>query len=161
MKQTNLLKLWQVLLEIIRRQLIDLTICKEGCPGGSDGKESAYNAGDLGLIPGSGRSPAEGNSCLKNCMDREHGKAMVFLVIMYGCETWTTKKAERQRIDAFKLWCWKRLLRVPWTERRSNQSILKEINPEFSLERLMLKLNSLATWCKKLIHGKDPDAGKD
>ena len=72
-------------------------------------------------------------------MDREHGKAMVFLVIMYGCETWTTKKAERQRIDAFKLWCWRRLLRVPWTA-RSNQSILKEINLECSLERLLLKL---------------------
>ena len=59
---------------------------------------------------------------------------------MYGCETWTIKKAEHQRIDAFKLWCWRRLLRVPWTARRSNQSILKEIHPEYSLERLMLKL---------------------
>ena len=67
-------------------------------------------------------------------------KAMVFLVVMYGCESWTTNKAERQRIDAFKLWCWRRLLRVPWTARRSNQSILKEISPEYSLERLMLKL---------------------
>ena len=67
-------------------------------------------------------------------------KAMVFLVIMYGCESWTIKKAERQRIDAFELWCWRRLLRVPWTARRSNQSILKEINPEYSLEELMLKL---------------------
>ena len=67
-------------------------------------------------------------------------KAMVFLVIMYGCESWTIKKAERQRIDAFELWCWRRLLRVPWTARRSNQSILKEINPEYSLEGLMLKL---------------------
>ena len=59
---------------------------------------------------------------------------------MYGCESWTLKKAERQRIDAFELWCWKRLLRVPWTARRSNQSILKEISPEYSLDRLMLKL---------------------
>ena len=67
-------------------------------------------------------------------------KAMVFPVVMYGCESWTIKKAERQRIDAFELWCWRRLLRVPWTARRSNQSILKEISPEYSLERLMLKL---------------------
>ena len=67
-------------------------------------------------------------------------KAMVFPVVMYGCESWTIKKAERQRTDAFELWCWKRLLRVPWTARRSNQSILKEIIPEYALERLMLKL---------------------
>ena len=67
-------------------------------------------------------------------------KAMVFPVVMYGCESWTVKKAERQRIDAFELWCWRRLLRVPWTARRSNQSILKEISPGCSLERLMLKL---------------------
>ena len=67
-------------------------------------------------------------------------KAMVFPVVMYGCESWTIKKAECQRIDAFELWCWRRLLRVPWTARRSNQSILKEISPEYSLERLMLKL---------------------
>ena len=67
-------------------------------------------------------------------------KAMVFPVVMYGCESWTVKKAECQRIDAFELWCWRRLLRVPWTERRSNQSILKEISPECSLEVLMLKL---------------------
>ena len=67
-------------------------------------------------------------------------KAMVFPVVMYGCESWTINKAERQRIDAFELWCWRRLLRVPWTERRSNQSILKEINSEYSLEGLMLKL---------------------
>ena len=67
-------------------------------------------------------------------------KAMVFPVVMYGCESWTVKKAECQRIDAFELWCWRRLLRVPWTARRSNQSILKEINPEYSLEGLMLKL---------------------
>ena len=68
-------------------------------------------------------------------------KAMVFPVVMYGCGSWTVKKAERQRIDAFELWCWRRLLRVPWTTRRSNQSILKEINPEYSLEGLMQKPN--------------------
>ena len=67
-------------------------------------------------------------------------KAMVFPVVMYGCESWTIKKAEHQRIDAFKLWCWRKLLRVPWTARRSNQSILKEISPGCSLEGLMLKL---------------------
>ena len=67
-------------------------------------------------------------------------KAMVFPVVMYGCESWTIKKAERRRIDSFELWCWERLLRVPWTARRSNQSILKEISPEYSLEGLMLKL---------------------
>jgi len=67
-------------------------------------------------------------------------KAMVFPVVMYGCESWTVKKAERQRIDAFELWCWRRLLRVPWTAKRSNQSILKEISPDNSLEGLMLKL---------------------
>ena len=67
-------------------------------------------------------------------------KAMVFPVVMYGCESWTTKKADCQRIDAFELWCWRRLLRVPWSARRSNQSILKEISPEYSLEGLMLKL---------------------
>jgi len=67
-------------------------------------------------------------------------KAMVFPVVMYGCESWTVKKAERQRIDAFELWCWRRLLRVPWTARRSNQSILKEISPGCSLEGLMLNL---------------------
>ena len=65
---------------------------------------------------------------------------MVFPVVMYGCENWTIKKAEHQRIDAFELWCWRRLLRVPWTARRSSQSILKEISPEYSLEELMLKL---------------------
>ena len=67
-------------------------------------------------------------------------KAMVLPVVMYGCESWTIKKAECRRIDDFKLWCWRRLLRVPWTARRSNQSILKEISPEYSLEGLMLKL---------------------
>ena len=67
-------------------------------------------------------------------------KAMVFSVVMYGCESWTIKKAEHRRIDAFELWCWRRLLRVPWTAKRSNPSILKEISPEYSLEGLMLKL---------------------
>ena len=67
-------------------------------------------------------------------------KAMVFLVVMYGCESWTIKQAEHQRVDAFELWCWRRLLRVSWTAGRSNQSILKEINPEYSLGGLMLKL---------------------
>ena len=67
-------------------------------------------------------------------------KAMVFPVVVYGCEIWTVKKADCQRIDAFELWCWRRLLRVPWTARRSNQSILKEISPEYSLEGLILKL---------------------
>ena len=66
--------------------------------------------------------------------------AMVFLVVMYRCESWTIKKAERQRIDAFELWCWRRLLRIPWTERRSNQSVLKEVSPKYSLEGLILKL---------------------
>ena len=85
-------------------------------------------------------------------------KAVVFPVVMYGCESWTVKKAEHPRIDAFELWCWRRLLRVPWTARRSNQSILKEISPGCSLEGLMLKLNSntLATSCKELTHWKRP-----
>ena len=89
-------------------------------------------------------------------------KAMVFPVVMYGCESWTIKKAECQRIDAFELWCWRRLLRVPWTARRSNQSILKEISPEYSLEGLMLKLPIL--WspdAKNQLIGKDPNAAKD
>ena len=70
-------------------------------------------------------------------------KALIFPVVMYGCESWTIKKAEPRRTDVFKLWCWRRLLRVPWTARRSNQSILKEINPEYSLEGLILKLRYL------------------
>ena len=73
-------------------------------------------------------------------------KAMVFPVVMYGCESWTGKKAERRRIDAFELWCWRRLLKVPWTAMRSNQSILKEINPEYSLEGLILKLKLPILW---------------
>ena len=85
-------------------------------------------------------------------------EAMVFSVVMYRCESWTVKKAEHRRTDAFELWCWRRLLRVPRTARRSNQSILKEISPEYSLEGLMLKLNSntLATWCEELTHLKTP-----
>ena len=83
-------------------------------------------------------------------------KAMAFPVIMYGRERWTIKKAERRRIDAFELWGWGRLLRVPWTARRSNQSILKEINPEYSLEALLLKLQYLAIWWKELTHWKRP-----
>ena len=84
------------------------------------------------------------------------GKAIVFLVVMCGCESWTVKKAEHWRIDAFELWCWRRLLQVPWTSRRSNQSILNEISPEYSLEGLMLKLKLqyLTTWCKQLTHWK-------
>ena len=91
-------------------------------------------------------------------------KAMVFPVGIYGCESWTIKKAECWRIDAFELWCWRRLLRVPWTARRSNQSILKEISPEYSLEGLMLKLKLPILWpldAKNWLTRKDPDAGKD
>ena len=85
-------------------------------------------------------------------------KAMVFPVVMYGCESWTIKKAEHWRIDGFELWCWRRLLRIPCTARRSNQSILKEISPKYSLEGLMLKLNSntLAPWFEELTHWKRP-----
>ena len=91
-------------------------------------------------------------------------KAMVFPVVMYGCESWTIKKAEHQVIDAFELWCWRRLLRVPWTASRSNQSILKEISPEYSLEGLMLKLKLPILWppdVKNWLIWKDPDSGKD
>ena len=91
-------------------------------------------------------------------------KAMVFQVVMYGYESWTIKKAEHQRIDAFELWCWRRLLRVPWTARRPNQSILKEINPEYSLEGPMLKLKLQYfghLMQRTELLGKDPDAGKD
>ena len=99
-------------------------------------------------------------------------KAMVFPGVMYGCETWTTKKAEHWRINAFELWCWRRLLRVPWTARRSNQSILKDISPEYSLERLMLKLKLQyfghqihwkRPWCWKRLNvgGKGDDRGWD
>ena len=78
-------------------------------------------------------------------------KAMVFPLVMYGCESWTIKKAERQRIDAFELWCWRRLLRGPWTARRSNQSILRELNPQYSLGRLILKPSTEA---------RDSDGGR-
>ena len=89
---------------------------------------------------------------------------MFFQVVMYGCESWTIKKAECQRIDVFELWCWRRLLRVPWMARRSNQSILKEINPGCSLEGLMLNLKLQYFWppdAKSWLIWKDPDAGKD
>ena len=89
---------------------------------------------------------------------------MVFPVVMYGCKSWTIKKAECQRIDAFKLWCKRRLLRVPWKAKRSNLSILKEINPEYSLEGLMLKLKLQCfghLMPKSQLIGKVPDAGKD
>ena len=89
-------------------------------------------------------------------------KAIVFPVVMYGCESWTIKKAEHQRIDAFELWCWRRLLRVPWTARKSNQSILKEISPEYSLGGLMLKLKLqyFGHLCEELTRWKRLDAGK-
>ena len=90
-------------------------------------------------------------------------KAMVFPVVMYGCESWTIKKAEHRRIDAFELWYWRRLLRVPWTARRSNQSILKEISPGCSLEGLILKLKLqyYGHLMRRADLCKDPDAGKD
>ena len=88
-------------------------------------------------------------------------KAMVFQVVMYACESWTIKKAEHWRIDAFKMWCWRRLLRVSWTARRSNQLILKEIKPEYSLEGLELKLKLWPPDAKSQLIVKDPDAGKD
>ena len=91
-------------------------------------------------------------------------KAMVFPVVMYGCESWTVKKAEHRSIDAFELWCWRRLLSVPWTARRSNQSILKEISPGCSLEGMMLKLKTPVLWpphAKSWLTGKDSDAGRD
>ena len=90
-------------------------------------------------------------------------KAMVFPVVMYGCESGTVKKAERRRIDAFEMWCWRRLLRVPWTARRSNQSILKEISPGISLEGLMLKLKlqCLGHLMRRVDSGKNSDAGRD
>ena len=91
------------------------------------------------------------------------GKAMVFPVVMYGCESWTIKKTEHQIIYTFKLWCWRRLLRVPWSLRRLNQSIVKEISPEYSLEGLMLKLELqyFGHLMQRIDIGKDPDAGKD
>ena len=91
-------------------------------------------------------------------------KAMVFPVVMYGCESWTIKKAEHRRIDAFQLWCWRRLLRVLWTDRRANQPILKEINLEYSLELTDAEAEAPILWppdVKNWLIGKDPDAGKD
>ena len=90
-------------------------------------------------------------------------KAMVFPVVMYGCESWSIKKAEHWRINAFALWCWRRLLRVPWTARRSNQSILKEINPEYSWEGLMLKLKlqDFGHLIRRTVIWKVPEAEKD
>ena len=90
-------------------------------------------------------------------------KAMVFPVVMYGCESWTVEKAERWRIDAFELWCWRRLLRVPWTARRSNQSILKEISPGCSLQGMMLKMKPQVLWpphVNSWLIGKDSNAGR-
>ena len=118
-------------------------------PCGSDNKESSCNEGYLSLIHELGRSPGGGHgnplqySCLENPMDRGAWRATVQGITK--SRTWlkhapTHRKAEHQRIDAFELWCWRRLLRVPWTARRSNQSVLKEINSEYSLEGLMLKL---------------------
>ena len=90
-------------------------------------------------------------------------KTMVFPVITYRFESWTIKKAEHRNIDPFELWCWRRLLRVPWIARRSNQSVLNEINPEYSLERWIWSSNTLATWCEELTHWKKTLmlAGKD
>ena len=90
-------------------------------------------------------------------------KAMVFPVVMYGCESWTVKKAEYRKIDAFELWCWRRPLTVPWTARRSNQSILKEISPGCSLEGLMLKLKLqfLATSCEELTQWQSPSCWEE
>ena len=92
-------------------------------------------------------------------------KAMVFPIVMYGCESWTTKKAEHPRIDAFELWCWRRLLRVSWTARRSNQSLLKKIGPEYSLESPSnAKAETPILWppdAKNQLTGKAPDAGED
>ena len=126
--------------------------------GNSAGKESACNTGDPSSIPGSGNTPGEGIgypfqyswACLEAHMVKNPPampetwvpivKAIVFAVVTYGCESWIIKKAERQRMDAFKLWCWRRLLKVPRTGRISNQSILREINPKYSLEGLMMKV---------------------
>ena len=91
-------------------------------------------------------------------------KAVVFPVVTYECKSWTVKKTDSQRTDAFELWCWRRLLRVPWTARRSNQSVLREVNPEYSLEGLMLKLNLryLGHLLQRTVFiEKDPDARKD
>ena len=98
-----------------------------------------------------------------NCVKVRLVKAMVFPVVMYGCVSWSIKKAECRRIDAFELWCWRRLLRVPWTARRSNESILKEISPGCSLEGLMLKLKLqyFGHLMRRADSLEDPDSGKD
>ena len=105
-------------------------------------KNLPSSAGDMGSIFGQGTKISHAMGQLSPCITTKVClvKAMVFPVVMYGCESWTIKKTEQRRIDAFELWCWRRLLRVPWTARRSNQSILKEISPEYSLEGPMLKL---------------------
>src|SRR5574337_1222057 len=87
-------------------------------------------------------------------------KAMVFPVVMYGCESWTVKKVEGQRIDAFELWCWRRLLRVPWTARRSNQSILKEISPEISLKGMILRGRQRMRWLDGITYSMDMNLGE-
>ena len=98
----------------------------------------------------------------KGLSSQDYVDVVVFPVVMYGCESWTIKKAERRRIDAFKLWCWRRLLRVPWTARRSNQSIPKEIRSVHWKDWCWSwNSNTLATWWEELTHWKDPDAGKD
>ena len=107
---------------------------RTGFPGGSDSKESVCNAGDPSLIPGSGRSPG------KLANEHPYSQSFGFSSSHIRCESWTIKKAEHKTIDAFEIQCWRRLLRAPWTTRRSNQSTLKKINPEYSLEGLMLKL---------------------
>ena len=114
-------------------------------PGKSHGRRSVVGYSPWGLKESDTTERLHSDSILKSkditLSTKGHlVKSMVFPVVMYGCESWTIKKAERRRIDAFELWCWRRLLRVPWTARRSNQSILKEISPEYSLEGLMLKL---------------------
>ena len=103
-------------------------------------------------------APFVAPSCKGSIIQFPGTSQIYFPVVMYGGESWTIKKAESWRIDAFELWCWRRLLGVPWTARRSNQSILKEISPEYSLEGLMLKLKlqTLATWCEELTHWKRP-----
>ena len=106
---------------------------------GRAGRRGMDDRGIVILMVDEKMSPTIGKQLLKVTKVRLV-KAMVFPVVMYGCESWTVKKAERRRIDAFELWCWRRLLRVPWTARTSNQSILKEISPGISLERMMLKL---------------------
>ena len=90
-----------------------------------------------------------------------YGESYGLTIAMYGCESWTIKKAEHQKIDAFELWCWRRFLRVPWTARRSNQSVLKEINPEYSQEGLMLKFQYFGPLMQSGLIRKDSDAGKD